>query len=77
MRQGIQTQLNKTTKFTRKPVNGNLVIEANQNVMAAGEGGRPEGHNYTVSINFNRPQQSKGKRPNRGGKIKKAWGQGI
>jgi len=29
-------------------------------------GSRFNGHNYTVSINFNRPQQSKGTRPIRG-----------
>lgn len=80
MRQGIQTQLNKTTKFSHKPINGNLVNEGTPNIVGAGGGGRLEGHNYTVSINFNRPQQSKGKRPNRGNRIndsKKAWGQGI
>lgn len=86
-RQMLQAQLNKTTKFCRKPVIGsnngksliNIIGWTNSTGFSAStkepitigpNGSRFTGHNYTVSINFNRPQQSKGTRPIRGTEIK-------
>lgn len=70
-RQVLKAQLNKTTKFSRKP-------GSNHNEVGFGMGTtaqelnpgmtRFNGHNYTVSINFNRPQQSKGHRPKKNSK---------
>lgn len=51
-------------KFTTKPGQGagGLLSDPNPLLNFSGKEGRTDGHNYTVSINFNRPQQSKGKR---------------
>ncbi len=49
-------------KFTRKSGPKNSSTDANPLLNFSGKEGRSDGHNYTVSINFNRPQQSKGKR---------------
>jgi hypothetical protein len=57
--QVLQNNLNKTTKFSRKHGVGNLAFETG-NAPSSGMD-KYEGLNYTVSINFNRPQQSKGK----------------
>lgn len=63
-RQSFQSKLNKTTKFSHKPGSSNLGLEGcPQSNLSNPAMGRFEGHNYTVSINFNRPQQSKGQRP--------------
>lgn len=65
-RQTLQANLNKTTKFTRKPGANNIVAESGPPKSMSNTGlNRFDGHNYTVSINFNRPQQSKGVRPKR------------
>uniref|UniRef100_A0A7S3KTM9 Uncharacterized protein n=1 Tax=Euplotes crassus TaxID=5936 RepID=A0A7S3KTM9_EUPCR len=63
-------------KFTRKSGPGNPMSETNPLLNFSGKEGRPDGHNYTVSINFNRPLQSKGKRIKINDKkreAKKAW----
>jgi hypothetical protein len=66
-RKSMQAKLNKTSKLTRKPVT-NTFEESGSNSkgfgMVSNDNTMFNGHNYTVSINFNRPQQSKGKRPN-------------
>jgi hypothetical protein len=63
-RQAIQAKLNKTTKFSRKPGTANINSElGNPGSNLSNPGmNRFDGHSYTVSINFNRPQQSKGHR---------------
>lgn len=63
-RQAIQAKLNKTTKFSRKPGTANINAELGNPVNNHSNPGmnRFDGHSYTVSINFNRPQQSKGQR---------------
>ena len=53
-RQSVKTKLNKTSKLIRKHGTG---FNSNKTDMGM--------NNYTVSINFNRPQQSKGKRPSK------------
>ena len=45
-------------------VKGFGIVSHDSNVPSSGIS-RFNGHNYTVSINFNRPQQSKGQRPNK------------
>ena len=70
-RQTLQASLNKTTKFTRKPGTGNIIADPGPPKSMSNSGlNRFDGHNYTVSINFNRPQQSKGIRPKRGNLIR-------
>ena len=49
-------------KFWRKTGGKNLALDNSGNHNFSGNGAKIDGHNYTVSINFNRPQQSKGKR---------------
>ena len=49
-------------KFWRKKGPKNLALKSSNNHNYNGNEAKIDGHNYTVSINFNRPQQSKGKR---------------
>lgn len=71
--QTLQAKLNKTTKFSQKPGISIPVVQngdrpGNQTKgfgVVQNDQARYSGHNYTVSINFNRPQQSKGQRPNK------------
>jgi len=49
-------------KYGRKSIGGNIPTKENPDEIWIGNGGQVDGHNYTVSINFNRPQQSKGQR---------------
>lgn len=69
-RKTIPSKLNKTSKINRKPGTAVNKKEDRTGMNAKGGFGMVgndqnvySGHNYTVSINFNRPQQSKGKRP--------------
>ena len=73
----MQSQLNKTHKFSKRPGVGNLAIEASPPNNFVTPGSKIEGHNYTVSINFNRPQQSKGIRPKQERRTKNAWAKGY
>lgn len=68
-RKTIKSKLNKTSKLGRKSTtNGQNYDESGMSSNGFGmvqndKQNMFNGHNYTVSINFNRPQQSKGKRP--------------